>query len=152
MPALLQAYSPRVVATLLLGRPQLLERLLEDATCSSPSAQHVPSPAVLASIALQQGPVQLDARVGDCTPCEPPPLPNRPSSRLLRAMERGGWTDPQDGGADDFGDDAEDADEQRPAARSPPRRAPLRAHPRGSPPPRDAGAKGGSKKRAGGRR
>jgi hypothetical protein len=146
MPTLLHVYPPRVVATLLHGGPRLMERLLED-TAAHGTPVHAPSPAMLAHLAQQQQPVQLDAKVGDCTPSEPPPLPSQPSSRLLRAMARGGWTD---GAADeswpsDGADEQQEEEEAAKKATAPQRRPTLRTHPRGSPPPRDT-ARGGKKR------
>jgi hypothetical protein len=154
MPTLLHVYPPRVVATLLHGGPRLVERMLED-TAAHGTPAHAPAPATLAHLAQQQQPVQLDAKVGDCTPTEPPPLSSQPSSRLLRAMARGGWT--ADGPADaswlgDGADEEEEEEEEEAAAAAaakkaatPQRRPTLRTHPRGSPPPRDT-ARAGKKR------
>jgi hypothetical protein len=147
VPALLQLYPPRIVAMMLAGGPRLLERLLDERSAPGVSP-HAPPPALLAHLAQQHVPVLPGVQVGDCIPSEAPPLPSKPSSRLLRAAARGGWGDDLDD------EEAQDEDEPggRNAARTgaPPQRARLRTHPRGSPPPREARNAGG--KRRSGRR
>ena len=151
MPSALTAYPPHVVAMLLAGGPLLLERLLDEAALR-PEA---PRPAMVAHLLQAHELVPVGTRVGNCSPPEPPPMPSRPSSRLLRDASRRGWGAPgeedEEEEEEDDGWEAErsdEADDARGGTESaPPRKAKLRTYPRGSPPPRDARAGAGRRRR-----